>query len=65
MYQFLLLVCIGFDVGNIVFQAGSKFVEYSTGPAPAILDWYGHCVRLSMNKLRGAGGMLTQENFEN
>ena len=21
------------------------------GPEPAILDWYGHCVRLSVNKV--------------
>ena len=37
----------------------------NTGPAPAILDWYGHRVRLSVNKLGGSGGMLPQENFLN
>ena len=31
-----------------------------TGPAPAILDWYGHCVRLSVKKVGGSGGMLPQ-----
>ena len=36
-----------------------------TGPAPAILDWYGHCVRVSVNKLGGSGGMLPQEIFQN
>ena len=34
-----------------------------SGPAPAILDWYGHCVRVSVNKLGGPGGMLPQENL--
>ena len=33
-----------------------------SGPAPAILDWYGHCVRVSVNKVEGSGGMLPQEN---
>ena len=33
------------------------------GPEPAILDWYGHCVRLSVNKLGGSGGMLPQGKF--
>ena len=33
------------------------------GPAPTILDWYGHCMRLSVNKLGRSGGMLPQENF--
>ena len=33
------------------------------GPAPTILDWYGHCVRVSVNKLGGSGGMLPQEIF--
>ena len=32
------------------------------GPAPAILDWCGHCVRVNVNKLGGSGGMLPQEN---
>ena len=32
-------------------------------PAPAILDGYGHCVCLSVNKLGGFGGMLPHENF--
>ena len=35
----------------------------TSGPAPAILDWYGHCVRVSVNKAGGSGGMLPQENF--
>ena len=26
-------------------------------------DWCGHCMRLSVNKLGGYGGMLPQENF--
>ena len=34
-----------------------------SGPEPAILDWYGHCVRLSVNKLGGSGGMLSQEKI--
>ena len=34
-----------------------------SGPEPAILDWYGHCVRSSVNKLGGSGGMLPQENY--
>ena len=29
------------------------FCHPCTGPAPAILDWYGHCVRVSVNKLGG------------
>ena len=29
-----------------------------SGPEPAILDWYGHCVHLSVG---GSGGMLSQE----
>ena len=31
---------------------------FSTGPEPAILDWYGHC---GMNKLGGVGGMLPRK----
>ena len=26
-----------------------------SGLAPTILDWYGHCVRVSVNKLGGVG----------
>ena len=37
-------------------------ISLNPGPEPAILDWYGHCVRLSVNKLGGSGGMLTQQN---
>ena len=33
-----------------------------SGPEPAILDWYGHCVHSSVG---GSGGMLSQEkNFK-
>ena len=32
-----------------------------TGLEPAILDWYGHCVRLSVSKLGRCGGMLPPE----
>ena len=32
-----------------------------SGPERAILDCYGHCVRSSVNKLGGSGGMLPQE----
>ena len=35
------------------------------GPAPAILEWYGHCACLSVNVLWGPGGMLPLENFFN
>ena len=28
-----------------------------TGLAPAILDWYGHCVRLIVSKQGGSGGI--------
>ena len=38
-------------------------LQVVTGPEPPILDWYGHCVRLSANKLGGSGGMHPQENF--
>jgi len=34
----------------------------SSGPEPAILDWYGHC---GVNKVEGSGDMLPQENFSN
>ena len=35
-----------------------------TGPAPTILDWYGHCVRESVNKLyRGVWGHAPPGNF--
>ena len=27
-----------------------------SGPAPTILEWYGHCVRVSVNKLGGGVG---------
>ena len=37
-------------------------MQASSGPAPAILEWYGHCVRLSVKKLEGSGSM---KNFEN
>ena len=39
------------------------YYVFNPGPEPAILDWYGHCVRLRVNKLGGSGGMLPQENF--
>ena len=35
----------------------------NAGPAPAISDWYGHCVGVSVNKVGGSGGMPPQENF--
>ena len=35
----------------------------NAGPAPTILEWYGHCMRLSVNELGGSGGMFPQENF--
>ena len=31
-------------------------------PEPAILDWYIHCMCLSVNKVGGSGGMLPHEN---
>ena len=34
------------------------FSKANTGPEPAILDWYGHCMRLSVNKLGGLGAFL-------
>ena len=43
----------------------TKNNEESPGPAPTILDWYGHCVRVSVNKVGGSGGMLPKENFLN
>ena len=30
-------------------------MNHHAGPVPAILGWYGHCVRLSVNKV-GVGG---------
>ena len=35
----------------------------TSGLAPAILDWYGHCVRVSVKKVGGSGGMLPQKKF--
>ena len=35
----------------------------SAGPAPAISDWYGHCVYVSVNKVGGSGGMPPKDNF--
>ena len=35
----------------------------NSGPAPAISDWDGHCVCVSVNKVGGSGGMPPQENF--
>ena len=32
-----------------------------TGPAPDILDWYSHCVRLSVNKLGGLGACFPRK----
>ena len=32
-----------------------KCREFTAGPAPTVLDWYGHCVRVSVNKLGGLG----------
>ena len=40
----------------------SLLITVHTGPAPAILEWYGHCVRLSVKKVEVSGGM---KNFEN
>ena len=34
-------------------------------PTTCILYWYGHCMRLSVNKVGGSGGMHPQENFKN
>ena len=39
-------------------------LTYSSWPEPAILDWFGHCVRLGVNKLGGSGGMLPQEKLK-
>ena len=38
-----------------------SYHNLTAGPEPAILDWYGHCVHLSVNKLGGYGGMFPQE----
>ena len=51
------------SVSYMYYSPVLVFAEYTPGPAPAILDWYGHCVRVSVNKLGGSGGMLPQENF--
>ena len=37
--------------------------HHISGPEPADLDWYSHCMCLSVNKIGGSGGMLPQENF--
>ena len=34
-----------------------------SGPEPAILEWYGHCVRLSVNKARGIWGHAPPGRF--
>ena len=50
-------------VSSISLYFGDVF-HVCAGPAPAILDWYGHCVRsVILNKLGGYGGMLPQENY--
>ena len=38
-------------------------VKTCLGPEPAILDWYGYCMRLSVNKLGGSGSMHPLKNF--
>ena len=50
-------------VGGGPRRKGEKRIK--AVPAPAILDWYGYYVRLSVNKLGVSGGMLPQENFKN
>ena len=40
-----------------------SYHNLTAGPEPAILDWYGHCVHLSVNKLGGYGGMVPQEKI--
>ena len=35
----------------------------NTAPAPAISDWYGHCVCVNVKKVGGCGGIPPQENF--
>ena len=46
-------------------QVLELLVHICAGPAPTILDWYGHCMRLSVNKLGRCGGMLPHKNFLN
>ena len=41
--------------------SSSTALMYISGPEPAILDCYGHCVRLSVDKLGGSGGILPHE----
>ena len=43
--------CISYSgsAHNVLLFSG----DHESGPVPAILDWYGHCVRLSVN----CGGM--------
>ena len=38
-----------------MFAAVSHYVCIMTGLRVIILDWYGHCMRLSVNKLGGLG----------
>ena len=44
-------------------RAVTERIHAVAGLAPAILDWYGHCMRESVNKLGGSGGMLPHEIF--
>ena len=48
---------------HVKYSVWALYTPVPTGPQPAILDWYGHCMGLSANKVGGSGGMLPQENF--
>ena len=47
---------------KITYIAGN--IDGLSGPAPTILDWYGHCVRVSVNNLGGLGACSPRKIFK-
>ena len=58
-----ILAATGGKHHPIALDGPSCLAHTSAGPALAILDWYSHCVHLSVNKVGESGRMLPQENF--
>ena len=50
-YRELIIICL---FCNYTLNAGPEATILDSGPAPAILEWYGHCFRIS-EQARGLG----------
>ena len=63
--KLVAIISLTLPVSQHEFQLiSSALGGWCSGPEPVILDWYSHCVRLSMNKLVGLGACCPRKVFK-